>query len=250
MKDKCSAFLCVIGQKGRDVYNAMNLDDTQRDKIDVLFTKFDEYCKPKQNVIIERYRFNTLVQDKAEPIDRYVTGLRLIAKNCSFGDLEDELIRDRKVCGVNSDDVKQQLLRVQDLTLDKALTICRAYEQSKKHIQYLSEEMDIEHVHGINTQTRHARPDTKKSPSFKPSSKNHEDGQKQNPIFGNCGLQHARKQCPAYSKQCRKCGKLNHFQKWCRSKKKVNVVSQDDDTDDKLFVGVLTKDVKTDIRQD
>ena len=127
----------------------------------------------------------------------YVTGLRLIAKNCSFGDLENELIRDRIVHGVNSDDVKQQLWSVQDLTLDKALTICRAYEQSKKDIQYLSEEMDIEHVHGVNTQTRHTRSDTKRSPSFKPSSKNHEDGQKQNPICGNCGLQHARKQCPA-----------------------------------------------------
>ena len=57
-KDKCSAFLYVIGQKGCDVYNAMNLDET-RDKIDVLFTKFEEYCKPKQNVTVERYRFNT-----------------------------------------------------------------------------------------------------------------------------------------------------------------------------------------------
>ena len=145
-KDKCSAFLYVIGQKGCDVYNAMNLDDPQHDKIDVLFTKFEEYCKPKHNVTVERYRFNTQVQDKAESIDRYVTGLRLIAKNCSFGNLEDELIRDRILCGVNSDDVKQQLLRVQDLTLDKALTICRAYEQSKKHIQYLSEEMDMMNV--------------------------------------------------------------------------------------------------------
>ena len=190
------------------------------------------------------------MQDKAESIDRYVTGLRLIAKNCNFRDLEDELIRDRIVCGVNSDDVKQQLLRVQDFTLDKALTICRADKQSKKHIQYLSEELDIEHVHGVTTQTRNTKFDTKRSPSFKPSSKNHEDGQKQNPICGNCGLQHARKQCPAYGKQCRKCGKLNHFQKWCRNKKKVSVVTQDDESHDKLFVGVLTKDVKTDIRQD
>ena len=133
-KGKCGAFLYVIGQKGHDVYNAMNLDDSQCDKIDVLFTKLEEYCKPKQNVTVERYRFNTQVQGKAEPIDQYVTGLRLIAKNCTFRNLKDELIRDRIVCVVNSDDVKQQLLRVQDLTLDKALTICRAYEQSKKQI--------------------------------------------------------------------------------------------------------------------
>ena len=44
-KDKCNTFLYLIGQKGRDVYHAMNLDETERDKIDVLFT---EYCKPKQ----------------------------------------------------------------------------------------------------------------------------------------------------------------------------------------------------------
>ena len=128
-KDKCSAFLYMIVQKGRDVYNAMNLEDTQCDKIDVLFTKFKEYCKPKQNVTIERYHFNMRMQDKAEPIDQYITDLRLIAKNCSFGDLEDELIRDRIICGVNSNDVKQQLLKTKDLTLDKALTICRADEQ-------------------------------------------------------------------------------------------------------------------------
>ena len=48
-KDKRGAFLYMIGQKGHDVYNAMNLDDLQCDKTDVLFTKFEEYCKPKHN---------------------------------------------------------------------------------------------------------------------------------------------------------------------------------------------------------
>ena len=55
---------------------------------------------------IERYRFNTHVQDN----DHYVTDLCLIAKNCSFGELEDELIKDRIVCAVNSDNVKQQFV--------------------------------------------------------------------------------------------------------------------------------------------
>ena len=51
-KDKCSAFLYIISQKGRDVYNAINLNNMQRNRIDVLFTKFK---KPKQNVTVERY---------------------------------------------------------------------------------------------------------------------------------------------------------------------------------------------------
>jgi hypothetical protein len=43
---------------------------------------------------------------------------------------------------------------------------------------------------------------------------------KHNDKCGNSGGVHARQQCPAYGKQCRACGKLNHFQKVCRSSKK------------------------------
>ena len=78
-KEKCSAFLYTIGQAGRDVYNTMQLTEEERDKIEVLF---EAYCKPKQNVTIERYRFNTRAQRKEETIDQYVLELRLIAKNC------------------------------------------------------------------------------------------------------------------------------------------------------------------------
>ena len=55
-----------------------------------------------------------------------MTALRLIARNCEFKDLKDELIRDRIVCGTNSERIKERLLREQDLTLDKALLTRRA----------------------------------------------------------------------------------------------------------------------------
>jgi len=44
-KEKCSAFLYTIGQAGRDVYNTMTLTEEETNKIDVLFTKFEAYCK-------------------------------------------------------------------------------------------------------------------------------------------------------------------------------------------------------------
>ena len=51
------------------------------------------------------------------------------------------VIRDRIVCGVTSDRVKERLLREQDLTLDKAIQICRAVEVSKKQMKCISEDM-------------------------------------------------------------------------------------------------------------
>ena len=88
-KEKCSAFLYTIGQAGRDVYNTMRLTEEETDKIEILFSKFDAYCKPKQNMTIEQYCFNTRTQSKEESIDQYVVELQLLAKNCGFGDLED-----------------------------------------------------------------------------------------------------------------------------------------------------------------
>ena len=62
-----------------------------------------------------------------------MTELRLIAKNCSFGNLEDQLVRDRLVCGTNLEEVRQRLLSVEELMLDKAISICRAYKETKKN---------------------------------------------------------------------------------------------------------------------
>ena len=44
-KEKCSTFLCIIGQGGRNIYNAMTLQENEKNKIDILFRKFEEYCK-------------------------------------------------------------------------------------------------------------------------------------------------------------------------------------------------------------
>ena len=132
----------------------MSFAEDETDKLDVLFMKFGTYCKPKQNITMERYHFNTHVQEASETIDQYV---KLIAKNCGYCELEDQLIRDRIVCGIKSETVKQRLLRAEDLTLDKAISVCRAEEQSKKDAQLLSEEPTSEAAHGLRFRTPRGR---------------------------------------------------------------------------------------------
>eukprot|EP00731_Ephydatia_muelleri_P013204 Em0007g514a len=67
-KDKCKAFLYVIGPAGRDIFTALVLKDDEKDKIDILFKKFEEYCKPKLNVTVQRYKSNTRCQGASVPI--------------------------------------------------------------------------------------------------------------------------------------------------------------------------------------
>ena len=51
-----------------------------------------------------------------------------MADNCEFRDLRDSFIRDRIVLGVTDNHMRERLLRVPDLTLEKALEISRAAE--------------------------------------------------------------------------------------------------------------------------
>ena len=64
---------------------------------------FCELCNPLTNVIIERHKFNTRFQEALEPVQNFITALKILADTCEFGTLKDSLICDRIVCGVSSD---------------------------------------------------------------------------------------------------------------------------------------------------
>ena len=57
---------------------------------------------------------------------------------CDFGALQDEVIRDRLVCGINSDSVRTMLLRECELTLAKAIKICQINELTEQHTRTLA----------------------------------------------------------------------------------------------------------------
>jgi hypothetical protein len=63
-----------------------------------------------------------------------------LAKNCRFGELQEELIRDRIICGIKADRLQARMLREDDLTLDKAISICKADEESRKQLKDLTKD--------------------------------------------------------------------------------------------------------------
>ena len=51
---------------------------------------------------VERDRFTSRMQGANEPVDKWVTNLKSLAKSCVYGTLQDYLIKDPIVRGVNS----------------------------------------------------------------------------------------------------------------------------------------------------
>ena len=92
----------------------------------------------------ERYLFFSRGQESGEPIDKYATVLRNTADSCEFQDLKDSLICDRIVFGIADNNMTERLLRVTDLTLNKALEIARAAEATQSQLK------QMQNVHEVN----------------------------------------------------------------------------------------------------
>ena len=108
--------------------------------------KFEEHCELKTNVSYERYKFFSRVQESGESIDQYVTMLRKLCETCVFGTLKNSLIKDRIVLGVSNTKTREKLLRVPDLTLQKALDVLRSAEATEMQVKELDSDSS---VHGI-----------------------------------------------------------------------------------------------------
>ncbi|XP_052755373.1 uncharacterized protein LOC128201708 [Galleria mellonella] len=176
----------------------------------------------------EGYKFFTRNQEEGESIQQYVTALRLISKKCAFLSLEEDLIKDRIVCGVRSATVRDRLLRHEDLTLEKAMNLCIAEETSQESGRQLncftvsgSECVQVNSVEQCRgSGGRRGR--RAGGPSGRAPAPRRADG-RFTPVHAapcsGCGarVRCQQKQCPAQNATCFVCGKRGHFARVCKS---------------------------------
>ena len=216
----------------------MYANDDERKDYNSVLGKLRAYCEPRKNVVFERHRFWSRDQLEHETIGQWTTELRTRAANCEFQE-SDNMIRDKIVIGIRDRPVQEKLLREYNLTLEKALDICRASETSKEQYHAMSSQhqQDIA-VHDIRAGEKRGQ----------------KQGQYQKSRFQRqckyCGSTHPPRQCPAYNKKCNLCSCLNHFAAVCkdgRSKVKhskpvhtlLNVETGDSANEHSLFIGQL-----------
>ena len=104
-------------------------------KLAPVMAKFDKYFTPKKKLPNTRFMFFTYSQTNGQTIDEFVTELKSRSRHFEFGTLRDSLIRVWIVAGIQDAKVRERLLRETDLTLDEAITICRAAEATKKQVE-------------------------------------------------------------------------------------------------------------------
>ncbi|XP_018372980.1 PREDICTED: uncharacterized protein LOC108767548 [Trachymyrmex cornetzi] len=134
---KAAILMHCIGEQAVDVIDTLGLTEDELKVKDTIIAKLDTYFVPKTNESVERHKLNMRIQGPTESFNDFLQDLRNIAASCNFGNMKDDLIKDRIVCGIYNAKVKDRLLREDGLDLDKAIKICRAAECTENHLKNL-----------------------------------------------------------------------------------------------------------------
>ena len=115
-----NTLLYCLGEEADDVLSSTNITDAERLVYDTVLQKFDDFFEVRRNVIFERARFNRRNQLDGESSEKYITELYSLIDGCNYGDLKEEMLRDRLVVGIKDQELSEKLQLDPDLTLEKA----------------------------------------------------------------------------------------------------------------------------------
>ena len=206
---RAAVFLTCVGPEAYDVYRAMHFEsDEERKKIENVVAGFEAFCIGAVNVTYERYRFNKRTQEAGERFDVFLGEIRRLARACDFGAVEESMVRDRIVVGLKDDATRRKLLQIRDLTLDKAIDVCKASEAAAKQLRVITNAEEIQPLHKAT-----------RAPSGRTSGTGTVREQRRETKCKYCDRvhEHRKDACPAYGKTCRRCKGKNHFESACLS---------------------------------
>ena len=175
-----------------------------------------DHFKPKVVIIYERYKFHTRSQQQGESISNFVAGLKSCARTCDFGEVADDMLRDRFVVGLADTATQRTLLTEMDLTFQKAVSIATAREVAEKDVREMGGSRT--EIHSVKSNSNVQFKSSHFNPKGTSNSKTKTSGDSNlSPCFG-CGGSHWRKDCPHKNSECFLCHKKGHLRSVCKNK--------------------------------
>ena len=136
------------------------------------------------------------------------------------------MLRDKLVCGMNHKGIQRCLLAEKDLTYDKALEIALTMEAAAKDTKDLLAVSNSSTAELHYTGTGHGNVKNRSGRATQQNYRWQQDSQpkrnstkgRANPTCYRCGGSHLASECRFCNADCRRCKKIAHIAKLCRSK--------------------------------
>ena len=98
-----------MGDKAEGILHSFNLTADDAKSYATVKEKFEAHFVKRRNTIFERAKFNKRRQEEAETVDDFITDVYALAEHCGYGDLHDEMVRDRIVVGIRDSRLSEKL---------------------------------------------------------------------------------------------------------------------------------------------
>ena len=242
-ENQVNTLVYCMGDEAEDVLKGLTLTADERKGYTDVKAGLDAFFVPKRNVIYERAKFNQRVQLPGETVDSFITALYGLAEHCKYGQLRNELIRDRLVVGLSNVSLSEKLQLDRDLTLETAITKTRQSEEVRRQQSDLRGEnsgasrcSNVDAVHAKSYRKFPSKPQAQSPGKGKPNAWP-QSGSK---ACYRCGKMpsHGIMECPAKDAVCHNCGKNGHYGKVCRnSAKSLNAVTTEEE--ECFFLGAV-----------
>ena len=110
--------------------------------------------QPPPSTIVQRFYFNTRIEEMEETVSEFVAGLRRLSEYCQFAATLDDMLKDRLVCGIWDRRLQQRLLAETDLTFQRALDISQAIKAAERNARDLQAKQTPKSILALNQPTR------------------------------------------------------------------------------------------------
>ena len=137
-KSQVNMLMYLLGDKADSILSSFRLNEEQSNSYDTVKQKFQDYFNVRHNVICERAKFNLRKQEVGESVDDFLTSLHTLVETCNYGNLRDEMIRDRIVVGILDKSLAERLQLDAALTLDGCIKLVRGTDVVKKQQKLLA----------------------------------------------------------------------------------------------------------------
>ncbi|UYV61797.1 K02A2.6-like, partial [Cordylochernes scorpioides] len=229
--DKIDLFMYLMGDRADDIFRTFKFEEEEEaTKIDSVLKAFDSHFCVRKNIIYERAKFNSRIQEDREPVDEFITSLYKLADSCEFEGLHEQLIRDRIVVGVRDKALSERMQLDSELTLEKAVKMVRQQEAVRQQQVDLQRPSTSQKVDQVKFNSKKQSPKQQQQPSRKK-----EKSAKTRSRCPKCGgFTHREGQaCRAEGQKCNLCSKTGHFANCCPDKQaktaEVKAVSELDE---------------------
>ncbi|UYV67682.1 K02A2.6-like [Cordylochernes scorpioides] len=229
--DKIDLFMYLMGDRADDIFRTFKFEkEEEATKFDSVLKAFGSHFCVRKNIIYERAKFNSRIQEDREPVDEFITSLYKLADSCEFEGLHEQLIRDRIVVGVRDKALSERMQLDSELTLEKAVKLVRQQEAVRQQQDDLQRPSTSQKVNQVKFNSKKQSPKQQQQPSRKK-----EKSAKTRSRCPKCGgFTHREGQaCRAEGQRSNLCSKTGHFANCCPDKQaktaEVKAVSELDE---------------------